>query len=62
MDRNRRSEHADRGPFDHLSSMAPVDFAHAPEEETGLRSIFQPPFPVSPSIDPAGVIADISGR
>lgn len=40
LDRNRRSEHVDRGPFDRLSCMASVDPPHAFEEEVGMCSLF----------------------
>lgn len=42
--------------------MAPVDFTHASEEEIGLCSLFQSPFPVSSSAVTIEDVADISGR
>jgi hypothetical protein len=42
--------------------MAPVDFAHASEEEAGLCDLFQSPIPVSSLAKAAGVVANISER
>lgn len=42
--------------------MAFMDSAYAPEEEVGLRTLFQPPVSVSSLADVVGVVADKSGR
>jgi hypothetical protein len=42
--------------------MASMDSAYALEEEVGLRTLLQPPVPVSSLADPSGVVANISGR
>jgi hypothetical protein len=62
LDRNRCFKHDHRDSLDHLPCMAPLDFAHASEEEAGLCDLFQSPIPVSSLAKAAVIVANISER